>query len=65
MTSWIRKQRKLQEGLLLYGQLQEGFHLGILRSACVLGAMSYKELCTAAKNEEQSQNLIAKLKQVS
>ena len=40
---------------MLYGQLQEGVHLGILRSASVSGAMSYKELCMAAKNEEQRQ----------
>ena len=40
---------------MLYGQLQEGLHLGILRSASVSGAMSYKELCMAAKNEEQRQ----------
>ena len=40
---------------MLYGQLQEGLHLGILRSASVSGAMSYKALCMAAKNEEQRQ----------
>ena len=40
---------------MLYGQLQEGLHLGILRSASVSGVMSYKELCMAAKNEEQRQ----------
>ena len=40
---------------MLYGQLQEGLRLGILRSPSVSGAMSYKELCMAAKNEEQRQ----------
>ena len=40
---------------MLYGQLQEGLRLDILRSARVSGAMSYKELCMAAKNEEQRQ----------
>ena len=39
---------------MLYDQLQEGLRIGILRSPSVSGAiMSYKELCMAAKNEEQ------------
>jgi len=38
---------------MLYGQLQESLHLGFLRSASVSRAMSYKELCMAARNEEQ------------
>jgi len=45
---------------MLYSQLQEGLHIGILRSPSVSGAMSYKELCMAAKNEEQRQTELRK-----
>ena len=45
---------------MFYGQLQEGLHLGILRSTSVSGAMSYKELYMAAKSEEQRQTELRK-----
>ena len=49
------KLGKKTKETMLYGQLQEGLHLGILhvRSPRALGAMSFKELCMATKNEEQ------------
>ena len=40
---------------MLYGQLQEGLHLSIIRSPSVSGALAYKELCMAAKHEEKRQ----------
>ena len=39
--------------VLLYGQLQEGLRYEIIKSPVVSGARSYKELCTAAHNEEK------------
>ena len=39
--------------VLLYGQLQEGLHYETIKSPAVSGATSYKELCTAAQNEEK------------
>jgi len=45
---------------MLYGQLQGGLRLGILRNPSVSGAMSYKELCMVAKNEEQCQTELKK-----
>ena len=39
--------------VLLYGQLQEGLCYEIIKSPAVSGARSYKELCTAAQNEEK------------
>ena len=38
---------------MLYGQLQEGLWLSIIRSPSVSGALTYKELCMAAKHEEK------------
>ena len=38
---------------LLYGQLQEGLKYSLMSGPAVSGAQSYKELCTAAKNEEK------------
>ena len=38
---------------ILYGQLQEGLRLELLRGPAVLGALGYKELCVAAKGEER------------
>ena len=37
----------------LYGQLQEGLRNDLMQSPSVSGALSYKELCMAAKNEEK------------
>ena len=41
---------------VLYGQLQEGLQLSIIRSPSVSGTLTYKtykELCMAAKHEEK------------
>ena len=38
---------------ILFGQLQEGLHMELLRGPAVSGALGYKELCAAAKNEER------------
>ena len=56
------KLGKKTKETMLYGQLQEGLHLGILhvRSLSALGAMSFKELCMATKNEEQRQTELKK-----
>jgi len=39
--------------MLLYGQLQESLFLTLMGSPAVSGAQNYKELCVAAKREEQ------------
>ena len=39
---------------ILYGQLQEGLRVSLMKSPSVSGALSYKELCMAAKNEEKT-----------
>jgi len=39
--------------MLLYGQLQEGLRHDLMRSPNVSGALTYKELCMSAKNEEK------------
>ena len=39
---------------LLHSQLQEGLRYEILKAPAVSGAQSYKELCLAAKNEEET-----------
>ena len=44
--SWETKE------VMLYGQLQEGLCLGILRSLSVSGALHYKGPCMAAKYKE-------------
>ena len=44
---------------ILYGQMQEGLCMELLRGLVVSGATSYKELYTAAKNEERR---VSKLK---
>ena len=41
--------------MLLYRQLQEGLRDEMLRSSAVTGAVSYSELCVAAKSVEQRQ----------
>ena len=38
---------------LLYGQLQEGLCLELMKGPAVSGATKYQELCVAAKNEEK------------
>ena len=40
---------------MLYGQLQEGLRLLIIKSPSVSGALVCKELCMAAKHEEKRQ----------
>ena len=47
------KMCKETKDVMLYGQLQEGLRLSIVRSPSVSGALSYKELCMAAKHEEK------------
>ena len=37
----------------LYGQLQEGLRIDLMRNPSVSGALAYKELCMVARNEEQ------------
>ena len=49
------KLSKETKDAMLYGQLQEGLRLSIIRSPSVLGALAYKELCMAAKHEEKRQ----------
>ena len=38
---------------ILFGQLQEGLRMELLRGPAVLGALGYKELCVSAKTEER------------
>ena len=45
---------------MLFGQLQEGLRLGIIRSPNVSGALDYRGLCMAARHEEQRQARIKK-----
>ena len=45
---------------MLFGQLQEGLRLGIIRSPNVSGALDYRGLCMAARHEEQRQAGIKK-----
>ena len=40
---------------LLHGQLQEGLSDALIRAPAVSGALTYQELCVAAKNEERRQ----------
>lgn len=49
------KLSKETKDAMLYGQLQEGLRLSIIKSPSVLGALAYKELCMAAKHEEKRQ----------
>ena len=39
--------------MLLYGQLQDGLHLQLMRAPAVSGAKNYQELIVVAKNEER------------
>ena len=45
------KLSKETKDAMLYGQLQEGLRLSIIRSPSVLGTLAYKELCMAAKHK--------------
>ena len=50
------KLSKETKDAMLYGQLQEGIWLSIIKSPGVSGALTYKtykELCMAAKHEEK------------
>ena len=47
----------------LYGQLQEGLKHNLMHSPNVSGALTYKELVMAAKNEERRQSELKKRKQ--
>jgi len=38
---------------LLYGQMQDGLHSELMQNPAVSGALSYQELCMAARNEEK------------
>ena len=48
---------------LLYSQLQEGLKQEIMKLPAVSGAANYKELCVAAKNEEQRMASLKKREQ--
>ena len=50
-------------GAFLYGQLQEGLRHQLMRSPSVSGALTYKELVMAAKNEEKRQSELKKRQQ--
>ena len=50
-------------GAFLYGQLQEGLRHELMRSPSVSGALTYKELVMAAKNEEKRQSELKKRQQ--
>ena len=50
-------------GAFLYGQLQEGLRQSLMHSPNVSGALTYKELVMAAKNEERRQSELKKRKQ--
>ena len=47
----------------LYGQLQEGLKYNLMNSPNVSGALTYKELVMAAKNEERRQSELKKRRQ--
>ena len=50
-----RKERKTTEtrDMLLHGQLQEGFRYDLMTAPTVSGAHGYRQLCVAARNEEE------------
>ena len=41
--------------VILHGQMQDGLRLELMKSPTVSGALTYKELCMSAKNEERRQ----------
>lgn len=45
---------------LLHGQLQDGLSDILMRAPAVSGALTYQELCGAAKNEERRQKDLSK-----
>lgn len=45
---------------ILYGQLQEGLRLELIKSPDVSGAFMYKELCVSAENKERQQRELKK-----
>lgn len=49
--------------MLLYGELQEGLRDKMMKSSAVSGAVSYPELCLAAKSEEQHRAELKKRQQ--
>ena len=49
------KMSRETKDAMLYGQLQEGLRSSLIRSPSVSGAMTYQELCMAAKHEEKRQ----------
>ena len=48
---------------MLFGQLQEGLRLGIIQNPNVSGALTYKGLCMATRDEEQRQAEIKKFQE--
>ena len=50
-------------GAFLYGQLQEGLRHELMRSPSVSGAITYKELVMAARNEEKRLSELKKRQQ--
>ena len=51
--------------ILLFGQAQDGLRQELMRSPSVSGALSYQELCAAAKNEEKRLSELRKRQQYS
>ena len=45
---------------ILYGQLQEGLRMELMKSSNVSGALTYKQLCVSAKNEKRRQSELKK-----
>lgn len=46
------KLKTVTRDTMLYGQLMEGLKYELVQGPSVSGAQTYKDLCTAAKNEE-------------
>ena len=46
--------------VILHGQMQDGLRLQLMRSPSVSGALTYKQLCMSAKNEERRQTKLRK-----
>ena len=49
------KMSRETKEVIMFVQLQEGLQLDLLKSPSVSSALSYSELCGAARNEEQRQ----------
>ena len=54
MLSWDTKEA------FLYRQLQDGLHPELMHNPSVSGALTYQELCMAARNEEKRQTELQK-----